>query len=163
MVLIHFIAQQKQFSFRNSFIVHGRDNEMKTAVARLIERLNLVAIILHEQLSEGKTIIEKFEKHSDVDFAIVLLSPDDKGYSVEDNDNNIKFRARQNVILELGFFYGKLGRGRVVVIYKEIEDFEIPTDIAGVLYILYDDKGKWMFDLIGELKNCGYNVSKDDI
>ena len=61
------------------------------------------------------------------------------------------------------FFYGKLGRGRVVVIYKEIEDFEIPTDIAGVLYIPYDDKGKWMFDLIGELKTCGYNVSKDDI
>jgi len=65
--------------------------------------------------------------------------------------------------LELGFFYGKLGRGRVVVIYKEIDDFEIPTDIAGVLYIPYDDRGKWMFDLIGELKTCGYNVSKDDI
>lgn len=155
-------ARKKEISER-IFIVHGRDNEMKIAVARLIERLNLVAVILHEQPSEGKTIIEKFEKHSDVGFAIVLLSPDDKGYSVEDNSNNIKFRARQNVILELGFFYGKLGRGRVVVIYKEIEDFEIPTDIAGVLYIPYDDRGKWMFDLIGELKTCGYNVSKDDI
>lgn len=155
-------AKKKEISER-IFIVHGRDNEMKIAVARLMERLNLVAVILHEQPSEGKTIIEKFEKHSDVGFAIVLLSPDDKGYSVEDNSNNIKFRARQNVILELGFFYGKLGRGRVVVIYKEIEDFEIPTDIAGVLYIPYDDKGKWMFDLIGELKTFGYNISKDDI
>ncbi|KKL96486.1 hypothetical protein LCGC14_1843980 [marine sediment metagenome] len=145
------------------FIVHGRDNEMKIAVARLIEQLNLVAVILHEQPSEGKTIIEKFEKHSDVGFAIVLLSPDDKGYSLEEGPKNIKFRARQNVILELGFFYGKLGRGRVVAIYKEIEDFEMPTDIAGVIYIPYDDKGKWMFDLIGELKICGYNVSKDDI
>ncbi|KKN26010.1 hypothetical protein LCGC14_0878980 [marine sediment metagenome] len=156
------LAKKKEISDR-IFIVHGKDNEMKISVARLIERLKLVAVILHEQPSEGKTIIEKFEKHSDVGFAVILLSPDDKGYSLEESIDDIKFRARQNVILELGFFYGKLGRGRVVVIYKEIENFEFPTDIAGVLYIPYDDKGKWMFDLIGELKAYGYNVSKDDI
>lgn len=100
------------------FVVHGHDNEMKQAVARILERLNLEAIILHEQPDRGLTIIEKIERFSDVGFAVVLLSPDDVGYSKADGHDAARPRARQNVVLELGYFAGKLGRENVVALHR---------------------------------------------
>lgn len=138
------------------FIVHGHDEEMKQTVARTVEKLDLKPIILHEQANGGKTIIEKFEAHSsDVSFAIVLLSPDDKGCTVNSFPDEVKFRARQNVILELGYFIGKLGRDRVFVLHKSSNDFELPSDIMGVLYTPYIDG--WDFKLVKELQTCGYD------
>jgi predicted nucleotide-binding protein len=147
------------------FVVHGHDEEMKQSVARLIEKVGLKAIILHEQASEGSTIIEKFETYANVDFAVVLLSPDDIVYK-KNNKSKSKievFRARQNVIFELGFFVGRLGRGKVFILYKEIDNFEMPTDYSGVCYTSYDNKGSWRFDLIKELNICGYNVDANKI
>ena len=69
----------KQLS-KDIFIVHGRDNAVKEEVARFIDKLGLHPIILHEKPDRGKTIIEKFEHHSDVGFAVVLLTPDDVGH-----------------------------------------------------------------------------------
>ena len=97
--------EAKQEFSNNIFIVHGHDNEMKQTVARTLEKLDLEPIILHEQANEGRTIIEKFMDYSDVSFAVVLLSPDDLAYPKEQSYEDAKFRARQNVILELGFFY----------------------------------------------------------
>ena len=137
------------------FIVHGRNNEVKETVARFIEKLNLNPIILHEQPNGGKTIIEKFEDFSDVGFAIILMTPDDKGYLAE-KENTIKDRARQNVIFEHGYFIGKLGRHRVVALVKG--DLELPSDISGVLYLGIDNGGAWKFGLAKEMKNAGYNI-----
>ncbi|VAX25953.1 hypothetical protein MNBD_NITROSPINAE04-1434 [hydrothermal vent metagenome] len=145
------------------FIVHGHNEEMKQSVARTIEQLDLEPIILHEQPNKGRTVIEKFEDYSDVDFAVVLLSPDDKGYSIEAGEENAKSRARQNVILELGFFLGKLGRGHVLALFKEEADFEIPSDYAGVVFVPYDEAGKWRFDLVRESSACGYKVDANKI
>lgn len=92
------------------FIVHGHDNEMKQAVARTVERLGLEAVILHEKTKRGRTIIEQIERYSDVGFAVVLLSPDDTGYLNSAGPDAARPRARQNVILELGYFAGKLAR-----------------------------------------------------
>src|SRR5574341_240364 len=100
-------------SSTNIFVVHGHDEEMKQAVARTLSKLGLNPIILHEQPNMGKTIIEKFEKNADVQFAIVLLSPDDMAYSVNSTAQDAQPRARQNVILELGYFVGKLSREKV--------------------------------------------------
>ena len=135
------------------FIVHGHNNEMKLAVARTIGQLGLLPIILHEQPNKGRTIIEKFEKLSeDVSFAIVLLSADD---TMSDG----KYRARQNVILELGYFIAKLGRENVVALYDTSTEVEIPSDITGVLYEPYDKPdGVWRFEVIQELKAVGFNV-----
>ena len=145
------------------FIVHGHDEEMKQAAARTVEKIDLKPIILHEQPNKGRTIIEKFEDYSDVNFAIVLLSPDDIAYSKVKPPEDKEFRARQNVIFELGFFVGKLGREHVFILYKEEENFEIPSDYSGICYTPYDNKGQWRFDLIGELNSCAYNVDANKL
>jgi predicted nucleotide-binding protein len=99
---------------------------MKESVARFLEKLDLRPIILHEQPNKGRTVIEKFEAHSDVGFAVVLLTPDDVG-GLASSPDKLSRRARQNVILELGYFIGKLGRAKVCALYKE--GVEIPSDI----------------------------------
>ncbi len=137
------------------FIVHGRNNELKETTARFVEKLGLIPIILHEQLNQGKTIIEKFEDYSDVDFAIVLMTPDDIGYFASES-NSSKHRARQNVVFELGYFIGKLGRTHVAAIVKG--EIEIPTDISGILYIEVDNNDAWKMMLAKEIKGAGYNI-----
>ena len=92
------------------FVVHGRDAGAKNEVARFLSKLKLEPVILHEKPNQGRTIIEKFERFSDVSFAVVLLTPDDVGRPAGQSEKFDKSRARQNVILELGHFLGKLGR-----------------------------------------------------
>jgi len=145
------------------FIVHGHNEAMKQAVARTLEKLGLEPIILHEKPDKGRTIIEKFTDYSNVLFAVVLLSPDDLGYVKGASLESAKFRARQNVIFELGFFVGKLGRERVCVLYQEVANFEMPTDYSGVLYTPFDRKGRWQFDLVKELKACDYDVDANKL
>ncbi|MDH5694980.1 MAG: nucleotide-binding protein [Gammaproteobacteria bacterium] len=140
---------------RKIFIIHGHDSGTKETVARFITKLGLEPIILHEQASLGRTIIEKFESYSDVGFAIALITPDDIGSSTKDLDNQRK-RARQNVIFEFGYFIGKIGRNRVAGLVKG--EVEVPSDYSGVLYIPFDESGSWRFNLIKELKTVGYDV-----
>lgn len=138
------------------FVVHGHDEAAKINVARFIEKLGLEAIILHEQANKGQTIIEKFESHAaNVGFAVVLLTPDDIG-APKDKQNDVQGRARQNVILELGYFCGALGRNRVCVLYKE--NVEIPSDYLGVVYTPLDDAGGWHLKLAKEMKEAGLDV-----
>lgn len=153
----------ENISSDNVFIVHGHDEEMKQSVARAVEKLELNPIILHEQPNEGRTVIQKFTDHSNVSFAIVLLSPDDMAYSKKDGPDKIKARARQNVILEMGYFLGKLGPKNVVAIHKPGKDFELPSDYEGVIYIPYDKAGAWKALLVREMKVCGYNVDANKV
>ena len=136
---------------------------MKQAVARILEKIGLEPIILHEKPNTGRTIIEKFTDYSNVGFAVVLLTPDDKGYAISAGIESAKHRARQNVIMELGYFLGKLGRESVMVIHTEEENFEIPSDYSGVLFVPFDSKGRWQFDLIKELRACGYDVDANKL
>lgn len=159
----HIATKQKQIINDRIFVVHGHNEEMKHSVARTIEQLNLKPIILHEQPNKGRTIIEKFADHSDVSFALVLLSADDYGYSKRQKPAEGKFRARQNVILELGFFIGKLGRQKVVALFESNENFEFPSDYQGVIFTPFDKEGKWKFDILRELKACGFDVDANKI
>jgi predicted nucleotide-binding protein len=137
------------------FIVHGHDDRIREAVARFIERLGLDAVILHEQPNAGRTIIEKFESCADVGFAVVLLTPDDVGASRAASADS-KLRARQNVIFELGFFFGKLGRNRVAALYSD--GVELPSDLHGILYIALDPHGGWHLQLAKEMKQAGLPI-----
>lgn len=143
---------------RQIFVVHGHDEAMKQSVARSLETLGFEPTVLHEKPNQGRTIIEKFSDYSDVGFAVVLLSPDDIGRARANVPGTERPRARQNVILELGYFLGKLGRDRVMALFKPEQDFEMPSDYSGVLFIPFDDAGKWKFDVAKELRACGYEV-----
>jgi predicted nucleotide-binding protein len=139
------------------FIVHGHNKSVLSEVARLLGQLKLEPIILHEQANRGQTIIEKFEEHSDVDFAIVLMTADDKGASNDEaQSGSLKSRARQNVVLELGYFFAKLSRARTCVL-KEAS-VEEPSDILGVVYNEIDTSGAWKFLVAKELKAAGYKI-----
>ena len=138
------------------FIVHGHAEAVNQEVARTIEKLGLEAIILREQPNTGKTIIEKFEEYAkDVNFAVILLTADDK---IEGEDF---FRARQNVVFEMGYFMGALGRRNVMCILQE--NVEKPGDIDGVVYTIIDKAGGWKYSLIKELKACGYDVDANKV
>ncbi|MDP1714122.1 MAG: nucleotide-binding protein [Anaerolineales bacterium] len=137
---------------RKVFIVHGRNNEMKETLSRFLEKLGLEPIILHEQPNAGKTIIEKFLEYADVSFAVILMTPDDTGGLLGELFEKQKPRARQNVILELGFFLGRIGREKTCIIYDQT--VERPSDYDGVLYIPLDDKGAWQLSLAKEMKNA---------
>lgn len=145
------------------FVVHGHNEVMKQSVARVIEKLNLKPLILHEMPNKGRTIIQKFIDHSDVGFAIILMSADDYGFSKDKTSETARLRARQNVILELGFFLGKLGTNRVIALFEQIENFEIPSDYDGVIFIQFDTLGKWKFDIIRELKALNYQVDANKL
>ena len=143
------------------FIVHGHDEAAKHAIARFVERLGLKAIILDEQANKGQTIIEKFEEHAgEVGFAIVLLTPDDVG-APKDKEDNLKPRARQNVILELGYFLRALRREHVCVLYKE--EVELPSDIHGILYVPMDSFDGWKQKLAKEMKQAGLPINPEKL
>lgn len=144
-------SNEKCFSYRDVFIVHGHNDALKEAVARLIERQGINAIILNEQPNMGRTIIEKIEDYSDVGAAVCLFTADDIGKSVLD-DNNSQ-RARQNVVFEAGYFIGKLSRKRVITIVEH--GIDIPSDLQG---IVYTPTNNWRIELIKELEAIGYTI-----
>ena len=143
--------QLRKFDFSKVFIVHGHDGELKQSVARIIEKQGLEAIILSEQANQGRTIIEKFEDYSDVGGAICLFTADDIGKAKKEASDNS--RARQNVVLETGYFMGKLGRSHVVILADS--GIEMPSDLSGVVYT---NTSNWQVDLLRDLKAMGYTV-----
>lgn len=128
---------------------------MREKVARYLEHLGFEAFVLHEQSNRGKTLVEKLEANSDVGFAVILVSGDDHGSKMGDAP---KPRARQNVILEWGYFWGRLGREHVIVLKKG--DAELPSDLSGLVWELFDDHGAWKVKISGELEAAGFTVAK---
>jgi hypothetical protein len=135
------------------FIVHGHDEGSREKVARFLERIGLEAIILHEQANRGRTVIEKVIEYGNVGFAVVLLTPDDEGCV---KGGTLEPRARQNVLLELGFFIGHLGRDKVCALKRGA--VEIPSDFAGVVWEHMDDNNGWKQSLSRELEAAGYTI-----
>jgi predicted nucleotide-binding protein len=142
------------------FVVHGHNHGVKESVARFLEKLDLDPIILHEKPNAGRTLIEKFSDYADVQFAIVLLTADDLG-KPRNSDQEAQLRARQNVILELGYFLGKLGRARVCALYEN--GVELPSDYQGVLFLSLDASDRWKFDIVRELRAVGFTVDANRI
>ena len=145
---------------RKAFIVHGHDETAKVKAARFIEKLGFKPIILHEQASSGKTIIEKIEEYSNVGFGIVLYTPCDIGGKNAEKPN-LKLRARQNVVFEHGYLIGKIGRSNVCALVKG--EIETPNDISGVVYVPMDDSDAWHLLIARELKKSGYDVDMNKV
>ena len=138
------------------FIVHGHDNEAKQELARVLEKSDFEAIILHEQPNSGKTIIEKIERYTDVGYAIVLYAECDKGRDKNVPIEQEKSRARQNVVFEHGYLIAKLGRDHVCALVKG--DVETPGDISGVVYVPMDENGAWKMQLAKDMQDVGLPV-----
>jgi predicted nucleotide-binding protein len=146
------------------FIVHGHDKAMLTAVEAFVNRVGLDGIILAEEPNRGRTLLEKFEEHGDVAYAVVLLSPDDVGRSASAKPDDKKLRPRQNVVLELGYFIGRLGRDRVAAIVDAGLDnvVEYPTDIRGIVTIHFDRANDdWKRILARELRAARLPLRED--
>jgi len=140
------------------FIVHGHDDGAREAVARFLEKIGLEAVILHERANQGRTVIEKVVAHGDVGFAVVLLTPDDEGCPKGGTPTP---RPRQNVLLELGYFIGHLGRERVCALKRGT--LEIPSDFAGVVWENMDDHGGWKQALARELEAAGHALDSNKV
>lgn len=134
------------------FVVHGHAAAVRHEVVRVLERsTGREVVVLHEQPNQGRTILEKFEHHAvDAAYSVVLLTGDDQGGLAADSPRP---RGRQNVVFELGFFFGKLGRQRVAVLVEP--DVERPSDIDGLVYIPLDTAGTWKYTLVRELMSSG--------
>ena len=140
----------------NIFIVHGHDVAARSTVSDFLRKLDLNPIVLQEQETGGRTIIENFEAHAENSgFAVILLTGDDMGYPSEDQ-SKAQRRARQNVVLEFGYFLALLGRERVRVLYEA--GVEMPSDLHGLLYIEMDSGGAWQFRLAKEIKAAGFEI-----
>ncbi|MFD2366844.1 TIR domain-containing protein [Pseudoduganella sp. GCM10020061] len=138
---------------RKIFVVHGHDHSILDSVARFLEKIEFEPIVLHEQANLGRTVIEKIEAHSDVGFAVVLLTPDDVGSVLGGQQRS---RVRQNVMLELGYFIGRLGRSHVCALKRG--ELELPSDFGGVLYEDFDSGGVWKGALARELQAAGFEI-----
>lgn len=141
------------------FLAHGHNVGVLNNVIRFLrEQLGLDVVVLHELPNKGRTIIEKLEANAgEVGFAVILLTPDDVGASKK-NKTKLNKRARQNVILELGYFIGKLGRDKVAAVY--VKDVELPSDFDGMLYVPYDRRSDWRSKLTKEIKEAGIEVKE---
>jgi predicted nucleotide-binding protein len=146
-----------QATSQRVFIVHGRDQHFREVVARFVERQQYQPVILAEQVNQGRTLFEKLlDEAADAAFAVAILSPEDLGGLRTENE--YRARARQNVIFELGYFVALLGRKRVVALVQP--DVEIPSDIAGLLYIeVRDDSDAWKMQLAKEMKAAGLVIN----
>lgn len=144
----------KVMNNKKVFIVHGRDELAKTSLEVLLNEMGLESIVLHRQADEGQTIIEKFEKYSDVGYAFILLTPDEIAYfthedSLPDDERKKEKRARPNVIFEFGYFVGRLGRNKVCCVYTG--DVSLPSDVSAMIYKKY----------ISSVEEVAYSITKD--
>ena len=139
------------------FVVHGHDDAAKEAMARIIEKIGYEPIILHEQADAGDTIIEKIEKYTNVNFAVVLYTECDIGRAKNAPTNEEKNRARQNVVFEHGYLLAKLGREKVCALVKG--EVETPGDVSGVVYTKMQSDGGWKIQLLRNMQAAGLDVN----
>ena len=141
---------------RKVFVSHGHDEKARTDVASFLESCDIEPIILADQPNAGRAILEKFEAYGGVGFAIVLMTADDLGRAKSDTD--LRPRARQNVIMDLGYFMGKLGRDRVCVVQRPDAAVEPPSNISSIITINYSDNNKWQNELRREMVHAGLKL-----
>jgi predicted nucleotide-binding protein len=134
LIVENIMAKVKSIEVERSngiFVSHGHNELLKLKLKDFVEnRLKRRVAVLSEQPSAGMTVVEKLERVSnECSSAIILMTGDD---SLRDGG----VRARQNVIHELGFFQGKYGRNRVILLVEE--GVELFSNISGIVYIRFD-------------------------
>ena len=156
------LAKKVDTENRNVFIVHGRDHDTRNEVQRVLHSLSIPTIVLEKEGDAGQTVIQKFEREAArCEYAIIIASPDDEGRlrtkarktAAADGPRP---RARQNVVLELGYFLGRLGRDKVFMLHTG--NIEQPSDLAGIIY--QPGNINWQQKLVRELRDAGFLISQ---
>jgi predicted nucleotide-binding protein len=145
---------------RNVFVVHGRDHAIRDDVQRVLHSLSIPTIVLEKEGDAGQTVIEKFEREAArCEYALVICSPDDEGRlrpkTRKPTTDGLQARARQNVVLELGYFLARLGRRNVFMLHTG--NIDQPSDLAGVIY---QPGSNWQQKLVRELREAGFNINQ---
>jgi predicted nucleotide-binding protein len=159
---------------RSVFIVHGHDEALLKEVESFLLSLNVKGVVLRRIGGPAQSLFQKFMQWgSDTRFAVVLLTGDDFGssriqYEADGvGQQSLQYRARQNVILELGFFYGHLGWENVFVLYKPPDrvfpNFERPSDLDGVVFDYVDSSAHWRSFLVSKLKEAGFDLVEGEL
>ena len=147
------------------FVVYGHDRGLRDSLEAMLRRWSLKPLILDELASEGATIIEKLEKYTqdDIKYAVVLATPDDEGRDPT-SDGSLKPRTRQNVVLELGMLLAKLGRKKVAILLKNVQNMERPSDIDGLIYMPFSySLDEIKVKLAKEMKKQGIEINIRDL
>lgn len=156
-------SELKHAETNKVFIVHGHEETAKTNLEVFLREIGLEPIVLHRQADGGLTLIEKLEKHSEVGYAFILLTPDEMAYlrleeQKSDSERKKELRARQNVIFEFGYFVGRLGRSRVCCLYTG--DVSLPSDVNGMIYKKFSKSIEEVaYSIIKDLKASGYEIA----
>lgn len=152
----NYFDTKKKRLLNNVFVVYGHNEGMRTDVTKYIKRLGIKSLDLMEYSPGGiRTIFDALNLCANqIECAIILLSADD--IVVNDRHEFQSYRARQNVIFEMGFFSGVLGRDRIIVLYEPNDKFEFPSDIIGIYYTAYSDNNKWKQELRSHLRKIGF-------
>ncbi len=146
---------------RRIIVVSGTDETMKQTITGALRKLGLASVVMSEEPGQGKKIVEHFSDYKDVGFAVVLLSPDIYVYPKGEEATKRERTPRQDVTLMFGFLLGKLGKGRVLALYRESPNFAFPIEFEGVKFAALDDRGSWKLALIRELTACGYAIDAE--
>ena len=157
------LAKKVDTENRNVFIVHGRDHDTRNEVQRVLHSLSIPTIVLEKEGDAGQTVIQKFEREAArCEYAIIIASPDDEGRlrtkarKTAAAADGPRPRARQNVVLELGYFLGRLGRDKVFMLHTG--NIEQPSDLAGIIY--QPGNINWQQKLVRELRDAGFLISQ---
>lgn len=149
----------KQLPNNKVFVVYGHDKNAQVQLEAMLRRWGLEPLILEQLVSSGSTIIEKLEEYtSQADFGIVLLTPDDIGYA-RGKEDTPKYRARQNVVLELGMLLASKGCSKVAILISQAEDMELFSDISGLEYIPFNENVEEIkVSLAKKMGKNGYDI-----
>lgn len=140
------------------FVVHGQNKSARNQIVSFLSKVGLNGIVLHEQPNMGRHLLTKFIEEAElVTFAIVLMTDDDVG-GLKDSD--LAPRARQNVILELGYFLAHLGQQKICALVTP--GLETPSDFDGIVYISMDSDGEWETELRRELRAAGMPLVENE-
>ena len=145
------------------FVAYGYNEAMKDEVVTTLQKLDFPVIVREKTAEEGKTFTTNFLEFHDIGFAVVVLSGDDFGYSKEHEAHQAKLRPRQQIVFELGFLAGRLGRHRVYVLHQDSKNFELPTAFFDITYTPYRKMGEWQLQLLRQLKRAGYPVDANKL
>jgi predicted nucleotide-binding protein len=146
---------------RRIMVVSGTDEIMRQTITGALRKLGLAAVVMSEEPGQGKKIVERFADYNDVGFALVLLSPDVYVYPKGEEATKRERIPKQNVTLMFGFLLGKLGKDKVLALYRESPNFAFPLEFEGVKFTPIDERDSWKLALIRELTNCGYMIDAE--